>query len=224
MKTAGIILTYMDWRKVNKWFFNIPLFLCQLTFMVIGKIIKKVKVRWRDIWRSAQCSHVRLCLEDAATVIAGKSYKYINFGYPKAELQYWRVDQCDGKRFEYREPTFEPSDEFIAAMIEYARDQVGKAYDVPQLASYCLNLAIWIIWPPSWGREVLQWLNLRGGHEVCSSGVTACLRWAETPRTYTRIGPKAARLFAMRSKYFPIYDTAMVFPCLFPLSENWRVK
>ena len=38
MKPAGIIKTYMDLKKVLKWWFNIPLLVFQLIFMIVGTL------------------------------------------------------------------------------------------------------------------------------------------------------------------------------------------
>ena len=210
MKSGGIILTYIDWSDRKEFFFNVILFVMQLIGLVIGKIIRKVKVKWRQIWKAAQVSHVRLALWEAEPLIKKRPWVCINFGYPTAELQPWYDDWIDGKRFEYRDPTFNPSPEFIDAMDEYAHAQVGKRYDELQLLSGAVNLIIWIIYPPSWGREVIKWFNRPGGLEFCSSGVTACLRAAEK-------APRRAKTL-----FFKTYHTAMVSPSLFAISENWK--
>lgn len=228
MEPAGIILTYIVWTNWKELPFNLSLFLFQLAFLTIGKIIGKVEVEWGEIWHAAQASHVRLCLEKVAH---SDMWRYANFGYRKMTIQPWRLDQCDGKRFEYRRPTFETSPEFIKAMQQYAYDQVGKGYDTAQLFSYGLNFIVWLFWWPLWGREVFRWLNLRGGREVCSSGVTACLRDAEKDFR-DGCAEKVKMLYAgdpnfsgeviVPSRYFEIYHTAMVSPCLIAIDENWR--
>ncbi len=269
MNPCGAILTYMDLRKVKQWWFNIPLLIGQLIFMIAGTAYGKIKwekkwrwpnwidviilfgllmlrllmpnwcsipiriitvfviiaiirgIDWRRAWRAAQVSHVRLCLRNYPR---GTSYwEYINFGYPTAKLDHWNLQQCKG-RFQYRNPTFEPSDEFVAAMIEYAERQVGKGYDDLQLISSGLHLIAWIVYPPCWGKElkVIKAFNRKGGREHCISGLTADLRWGEKPRTYIKIGPKAARLLAKRSMFFTGYSTATTFPCQIAIDENWR--
>lgn len=291
MKSCGIILTYIDWKKVKKWFFNIPLFIYQLILMVFGTVYGKIKwpkapisikimsgfvilvcllaipqavsawaywimliwivyfliglasyqgIHWGKIWRAAQVSHVRLCLrrgEDQTAMVdvkwagnrtarvesALEAWNYINFGYPKAEIKPWRMDQCKG-RFEYRRPTFDPSPEFIEAMIEYAEKQVGKGYDDLQLISNGLHLIAWIVWPWCWGKElkIIKAFNRKGGREHCISGVTACLRWGEYSVYYAI--PQREPMRINKSRFFPGYSTATTSPCLVPLSKNWRVK
>ncbi len=284
MKPAGVILTYMVWKDWKQWWFNIPLLIGQLAFMIVGTAYGKIKwpdkksdyvdsiiltiswfsvwgcicliyffswyyipiiilhtiitlaffrnIDWRKVWRSAQCSHVRLCLGEyfdyfkaklgelersigLPSLRDGHSFRYINFGYPKAKMDYWRMDQCKGQ-FRYFEPTFDPSPKFIAAMIEYAEAQVGKPYDTLQLFSYGLNFIVWLFWWKKWGREVFRWLNLRGGREVCSSGAIADLRWADWKSGGLLIG-------RFNSRFFNIYDTAMVMPCMFAIDRNWEV-
>ncbi len=228
MNPAGVIVTYIDWSDWKQWWFNIPLFLFQLTFMVVGTIYGKIKpsrgaeilgwfIDWAVVWRAAQASHVRLCLSRLDAIYARTDgevefWRYINFGYPKAEIQTWRPEMCDGKCFEYRPPTFDPTPQFIEAMIEYAQDQEGKRYDHLQLLSYYLNFLVWIFRWRLWGIERFKWLNLRGGRETCSSGVTACLR------SYNEVvdGPFWDWIV------FEGYGTAMVMPCMFVISENWK--
>lgn len=188
-----------------------------LNFIMIVNFIASYRgIPWRRVWRAAQVLHVRLCLKDVG--VSRKLhivYEYINFGYPKAKLQDWRMDMIDGKRFRYFDPTFSPSPEFIEAMIEYAEAQVGKSYDKLQLFSYALNFIIWLFWWKWWGQEKLKWLNMRGALEVCSSGVTADLRWADWKSGGLLIG-------RLNSRFFNLYDTAMVSPCLFALSKDWK--
>ncbi len=173
-------------------------------------------IDWRKVWRAAQCSHVRLVLEKWTTSkvrpyrnLALDAYAVANFGYPRMEIQPWRERWCNGKRFEYRRPTFETSDKFIEAMIEYAEAQVGKLYDHLQLISDGLHLIAWIAMPWWWGQElrIIKALNRKGGLEVCSSGTTADLRWADEEAKFL---------------FFNDYDTAMVWPCMFAIDRNWR--
>lgn len=269
MTPAGFIGTFISLKDWRQWWFNIPLLVGQLFFLIVGTVYGKIKwekwwrwpngitdaiimagllvflwitpdwcnipiriiavflmvaiirgIDWRRVWQAAKCSHVRLCLGDVSSLTTSSAFhgtvktemwEYINFGYPSAEIeQYWRPDLIDGKRFKYFEPTFEPSDEFVAAMIEYAEGEVGKRYDWLQLIlGYPANFIVWIFCPWKWGKEVIPWFNLSGGNEVCSSGWLACLRWAEARRM-------------LIDRFFPRYDTAVVPPCLAPLSENWR--
>jgi hypothetical protein len=52
MNPCGVIVTYIDWKKVKKWFFNIPLFVVQLTLIIMGTVYGKFKwpklERWQD--------------------------------------------------------------------------------------------------------------------------------------------------------------------------------
>ncbi len=263
MKPAGIIITYIDWSKWKQWWFNIPLLIFQLMFLIVGKAYGKIPdlhgrntdfwgfgkiialaflafflyltagliythewlyaipsfimiyyslwlfggARWNDIWHAAQASHVRLCITGTGREWV---WRYINFGYPEAKIDYWRMAQMDGKRFEYREPTFTFSQDRIDNMIQYAHAQVGKPYDELQLLSPALNFITWLFRPSLWGQEKIQWTNRPGGFEFCSSGVTACLRWA-IKKVYTMW-------------FFKGYDTAMVMPCMFVISEKWRTE
>ncbi len=202
---AGVAVAF---TYIPRWW-NIPTNIIFL-FMIVASLRN---IPWRRVWRAAQASHVRLCLQPVLHSHDHR-WQYINFGYPEAEMQYWHMGKCDGNRFRYYDPTFEPSDEFIAAMIEYANKQVGKQYDTLQLFSFGLNFIFWL-WPPFWGKEKLKWLNLRGGREVCSSGVTACLRDAEHQSGF-------CLAYGSISQFFFGYDTAMVSPCLIELDKNWR--
>lgn len=218
MNPAGIIIRYINWRKWKKWFFNVPLFLFQLLFLVVGKILGKVEVEWGEIWHAAQVSHVRLVLEPATT-LDGASEQYfwtMNFGYKYAEIQIWDIDWNDDKHLEYFDPTFETSPEFVERMIDYAWDQVGKRYDDVQLLSYAPHLAVWTIYPPCWGKElkIIKALNRPGALEVCISGLVADLRWAEDKSVPLDI--------PIDNIFFVIYDTAVIPPCMVPISEKWR--
>lgn len=291
MKSCGTVVTYIDWKKVKKWFFNIPLFIYQLILIVMGTVYGKFKwpkatistrvmssfvmaislsgismdllfhslicpfmpfwimyfifgiasyrgIPWRRIWRAAQASHVRLCLREMTYPQWKRSeyqkgfhptyYEYINFGYPKAELQNWRMGLIDNKRFRYFDPTFEPSPEFVEAMIQYAHDQVGKPYDEYQLISNALHLIAWIVWPWRWGQEIVPWLNRPGGLEHCISGVTACLRDANAAKALKylkKMYPGKDYYPSVEwSKFFLGYSTATTSPCLVPLSENWEER
>lgn len=193
-------------------------FVAVTLFAILAAIIRGID--WRKVWRAAQVSHIRLCLEPITPLYGGKvgDWRYINFGYPKAEIQLWRLDQCKGQ-FEYRDPTFEPSPEFIAAMIEYAEDQVGKRYDWLQLLSPPVNFLIWIFWPPWWGKQIIGWFNLPGGREFCSSGAVAVILWfAEA----TQINENTRILDGDTSQFFPGYDSAVIPPCLIAIDRNWE--
>lgn len=286
MKSCGVIVTYIDWKKVKKWFFNIPLFLHQLTLIVMGTVYRKFKwekaplslrvfcaigigtalvaivtaiiagawfllpvntisfvvlvatyrgIDWRRVWRAAQASHVRLCLRKEywsftyPKVSRRAWWLYINFGYPTAKIDSWRIEQCKGKRFRYYDPTFNPSPEFVAAMIEYAEAQVGKGYDDLQLISNGLHLIAWIVWPWCWGKElkVIKAFNRKGGREHCISGVTACLRWhqyADVVRLWEKYFNKTDCPLLQNSRFFEGYSTATTSPCLIELSKNWRER
>ena len=276
MNPAGMITTIMDLRKWKEYWFNIPLLVFQLWFLIVGTAYGKIKwddedrfshivvalifsayhvstaaihiphwwfysnnilliflilgmwhnIDWGRVWQAAKVSHVRLCLRKKPKVdwlfLQLPEWEYINFGYPEAELQVWRVAQIDGKRFKYYDPMFEPSPEFIAAMIERAnkmvKDPVARKYDWLQLAlGYVVNFTIWVFCPWLWGKEVVKWFNLPGGLEVCISGLVACLRWADWKSGGLLIG-------RLNSRFFNDYDTAVVPPCLAPLSENWRER
>ena len=266
MIPAGFIGTFMSLRDWRQWWFNLPLLVFQLIFLIVGTAYGKIKwekasiglrlycaifgavafvglvaaiiagwfslmifnfwgslfwiatyrgIDWYRVWQAAKCSHVRLVLERAP-----QSWLTANFGYPKMEIQPWHIRWNDGKRFRYFEPTFEPSDEFIAAMIEYAEAQVGKGYDDLQLISSGLHIIAWIIWPWCWGKElrIIKALNRKGGREHCTSGFTACLRWAEAHSNNMLF-----KTF-FDTDYFPGYDTAVIPPCLAPLSKNWEER
>lgn len=247
MKPAGRLDTIMDLRKVKEWWFNLPLLVFQLAFMIVGKIYGKVEVKWGQIWQAAKVSHVRLCLKKIPAwwekhefhvgTLHNTRYEYINFGYPKAEIEkYWHMGIINrDKRFKYYDPTFEPSDEFIEAMIERAnkmvKDPVARKYDWLQLAlGYVVNFAIWMFCPWLWGREVVKWFNLPGGLEVCISGLVACLRWGEWKSSNRgSIGMPTDKVLRIiikivqrtTTKFFKGYDTAVIPPCLAPLSKNW---
>lgn len=233
-----------------------PIFFAHLALFLFF-ICEYRNIDWHRVWRAAQCSHVRLCLRDVLDVPSINikdpvmppvdSYQYINFGYPEAELQYWRIDQCDGKRFEYRPPAFEPSDEFMAAVIEYAEKQVGKGYDDLQLISNGLHFIAWAVMPWLWGRElpIIKAFNRKGGLEHCTSGFTADLRWGERivdergirqnikalhKTAYSLVGREPEettegyinllkRTFTI---FFPGYDTAVIPPCLVAIDKNWE--
>lgn len=44
MKSAGVILTYMVWKDWKQWWFNIPLLIGQLMFLIVGTAYGKI--RW----------------------------------------------------------------------------------------------------------------------------------------------------------------------------------
>lgn len=219
MEPAAIIITYIIWTDWKSLPFNLSLFVFQLLFLVAGKILGKVEVEWSEIWHAAQVSHVRLCLRKMPRFDYNLAeWEYINFGYPKAKLQYWRLDQCKGQ-FEYREPMFTFSQERIDNMIQYAYDQVDKKYDWLQLLSPPANFPIWIIRPSKWGKEVIGWFNLPGGREFCSSGGVAVLLWYGESFQATE---NKRITNGNRSEFFGTYDPAVIPPCLIVLSKKWR--
>lgn len=173
-------------------------------------------IDWRKTWRAAKASHVRLVLEETAPEDYPGVWNCINFGYPKAEIQTWLPSWNKGNH-RYFDPTFDPSPEFIQAMIDYACVQVGKRYDDYQLISNAFHLIAWIVMPWWWGEElrIIKALNRKGGCEHCISGVTACLRWAEYVATWRNEGT---------TRFFVGYSTATTSPCLVPLSKNWEIR
>ena len=203
MKPAGIILTKMIWNKPKYWPFNVVLLAWQIVFLTVGKIYGKVDVQWRRIWRAATIVHVRLCLGECLTPHVNW---FISFTAPRVKFEMWRLNMVAG-RFSYHDPTFDVSEAEEEAMNAYAEkiesNPVARKYDYLALLSYMVNLIIWIIYPSSWGREVIKWFNLPS-REVCSSGITADLRWA------------------FKRPFFNSYHTQMVSPCLFDIDKNWR--
>lgn len=205
----------------------LPLWLYTYFFLqfVIIAIATLRGIDWRKTWRAAKASHVRLVLENVA--VLHYDAKVANFGYPTMAIQLWDNGWNDGKYLEYREPTFPTPPQFIEPMIQYAHDQVGLQYDEFQLISHIINLPLWIIYPPCWGKEVIKVANRPGGKEHCISGVTACLRWAYLIRY--RYSPASAKKMLSEGYaeygtiFFEGYDTATPSPCLVPLSKNWEV-
>lgn len=220
MKPGGVILTRMIWNKPKYWPFNIGLLAWQLAFLIVGKLYGKVEVQWRDIWRAATICHVRLVINEKGI---GGTVRVISFTAPEVEIEpwlnSWNIKSC----FSYLAPTFDISDAEIEAMNEYAEkikgDPVARKYDYLQLLGYCVNLPLWIVWPRCWGRQVIGWFNLPGGREVCSSGVTAILRWRDLGMYEVNM-----KRWGWLSMYFRDYSTSMVSPCLFDIDKNWRRK
>lgn len=211
-----------------------------ILYAVVGVAMFR-NIPWRRVWRAAQCSHVRLCLrrgEDQESVIdmefvdghtkiklTLESWDFINFGIDGAEIKPWRMDQIDGKRFRYFDPTFPTPPEFMEPVIQYAEDQVGKKYDELQLISSGLHLIAWIVMPWSWGKElkIIKAFNRKGGREHCISGLTACLRNAERPQIMCIRGCGLCRNDRL-TNFFRGYSTATTFPCQIAIDENWRER
>lgn len=172
---------------------------------------------WRLIWKAATTCHVRLIIKKG---IAGTVWA-ISFTAPEIKIEQWRPDMIKG-RFSYRKPCFDLTEGQVEAMNEYAQTIKGnptaRKYDFLQLLAFCVWLPFWIIYPPCWGKELKPWFNLVGGREVCSSGVTAILRWlfffSEVGRVFCLDIPTAS--------IFEGYSTSMVSPCLIAINENWR--
>ena len=163
-------------------------------------------ISWRDLWQAATVCHVRLCLGNGL---------FVSFTAPEVKIEVWRPDMIKD-RFSYRDPAFNLTEAQIDAMNAYARgikgNPVARRYDFFQLVGYTVWLAYWIIRPSRWGREIKPWLNLPGGRETCSSGVTAILRWAVYNITpFHLIG----------ALIFPGYSISMVPPCLFAIDKDW---
>jgi hypothetical protein len=138
-------------------------------------------------------------------------------------------------------PAFEVNDTMATAMEECAEDFVDEKhrryYDVLQLFSFVLNLFLWVVRPSKWGKQINDWLNMAGGQEVCSTGAALILRHAEFKAMpvpsmnlddfnewdFRRRGNVWKFPFTGRhtTQFFQGYDTAMVPPCLFPLSPRW---
>lgn len=194
----------------GQWLFAIV----RLVTLVVLWIISGVSLR--RVWRAATICHVRLCLRKSGiTTPPPRSYYswFISFTAPEVKLELWRPDQIRG-RFSCLDPTFDVSDAEQGAMNAYAEKIVGnpvaRKYDYLQLLSYAVNLPLWVAWPRCWGREVISWFNLPGGREVCSSGVTAILKYCiENPAGW-------------ESWDFWFYSTSTIPPCLFDIDKNWK--
>lgn len=234
----GVILTWFFIPLL--WFFPKWWSVSGVIIGVFVGIATQRNIDWRRVWKAAQCSHVRLVLEKAVPPekqpflgLQPDTYEVANFGYPFMEIQPWREKWNKG-RFEYRDPTFPTPPEFMAAVIQYAEDQVGKPYDHWQLISNGLHFIAWAVWPWSWGKElrIIKALNRKGGREHCSSGFTACLRYAELIARHDVINrPEKLRLLRELDRvygnnfftsFFKGYDTPVVPPGLVALSEDWR--
>jgi len=253
MKTGGVVLTIMP----NKWhrggIFNWFLFWWQRIFLWFrfahherwGKSYLNKEVRKT----CARISHIHL---DVGQSLTGRR-KLLSITVPMAEFEWWSLEKFlydatlrygtdpaslkDGVKHIYLMPQFEVDEVGGKAMMAYAEDLVQnrhrRGYDVLQLISFSVNLFLWIFRPSKWGTQLNHWFNLRGGKEVCSTGVAATLRHAEfqsntdvnkisavdlrtTPKgNYRNLTTKS------ETQFFPGYDTAMVPPCLYPLSPMW---
>ena len=213
-KPLGVIATVMRWDKPAWWFFNLSLLAYQLVMLTFGKLIGKVDIRWRDIWRYAQYCHVRLLLEAGPNGV----WKCLSITAPYAKYDFWTpgaIAQSKG-HFVYLEPTFEVDTLMVERAIEGANKIVNspqaRRYDYFQILSYLINLPIWIFWWPSWGQQVIPWFNLPGAREVCSSGIAALIRQAVA---------RAIEFFLIR-KSKRAYATAMISPCLYAICKRWK--
>lgn len=253
MKTGGVVLTMMP----NKWhrggIFHWFLFWWQRIFLWFrfahhehwGKSYLNKEVRKT----CARISHIHLDVGQSQT---GRR-KLLSITVPMAVFEWWPPESIlydatlkwgtdpdslkDGVKHVYLLPQFEVNDTFGKSMMAYAEDLVQnrhrRYYDVLQLISFIVNLFLWIFRPSKWGTQLNHWFNLRGGKEVCSTGVAATLRHAEfqsntdinkivviDPRT-TPKGHERYITTKSGTQFFPGYDIAMVPPCLYPLSQMW---
>jgi len=206
---CGVILTRMRWNNPLWWTFNAALLVYQLIMLSAGKLIGKVKAGWREIWDASHYCHVRMVLQPEP----GKdTWKAISFTAPEAKYDWWSVGAIVRSKghFVYLQPTFERTQAMIDHAIEAAQakmgQKVGRKYDYLQLLSFLVNLLIWLVYWPSWGKQVIGWFNLPGGREVCSTAITAILRWAA----------------GKTIEFFAGCAIAMVSPCLFAISRNWK--
>lgn len=181
--------------------------------VIIVVWIISVRESLGQIWRAATICHVRLHIDSPEY----EAYAvFVSFTAPKVKIEKWSyalLQDLEGSRFSYLDPTFSVTDAEIEAMNKYAKEVMNKPiarrYDFLQLLGYVVNLVCWIVYPPCWGKEVIGWFNLPGGREVCSSGVTAILR-------------DMGRIKITLLNIFPGYSISMVPPCLFWISKNWK--
>lgn len=162
-----------------------------------------VDTSWAEIFRAAQICHVRVKLtgDDAFSITA-----------PNAKIEtFWSEELVKNSKghFIYREPVFEVTDDMVERGIGYAWSLAGsllsRGYDYLQLLGYLVNLPIWLLYWPCFGKQVIPWFNLPGGREVCSSGGCALFRYA--------VGGLLC---------FAGFSNAMFCPALFYISKKWK--
>lgn len=219
MKSFDIILTRMRWNKPLWLIFNIGLFVWQFAFMVIGKWRGKFKLTFKQIWFYSQFCHVRLVLKPTKDWAWTKGFGSLtkdgwlclSVTAPHALIENWNDSMIDNKNYYLLESNLDVTTEEIDSGYSYAvnltNNKRARRYDWLQFLSFIVNLFLWIIWPPFWGKEKIITFNLPGGREQCSPGACATLRFA-----------------IKRIEIFNSYSTSMVSPCLYPISESWRLK
>ena len=143
---------------------------------IFNKFEELFDVSWSEIFHATQICHVRVKLRgnDALSITA-----------PNAKIEgFWTEELIENSKghFIYREPNFIINEAMIERAVGYAEKLVGsmvsRGYDYLQILGYLVNLPIWLLWWPSYGKQVIPWFNLPGGREVCSSGAIALLRYA----------------------------------------------
>lgn len=247
-KPAGVILSMARFRiwRPKEIFFNIALFLWQLGFLIwtyvfdttrrifvgiitVEIIFLTIFYGWHWFWLflwlaawiiyalipgrvplwliilAALVMHVRLCLE---RIEGTNRWRYISQSAPDARIDEWSEDQLLGRHFIYMRPMFRITDAEIQDLIRAADSMVApkarKIYDYLQLLSFIINSLIFWWMPVLHGKQIIKLFNYPGGREVCSTAIASLLR---------------NNISDFRG--FQGYDTAMVFPALYYISELW---
>jgi len=215
VKPLGVILTKMRWNRPLWYPFNIGLLGYQLVMLAAGKLIGVIDTTWRQIWSAAFCCHVRVLLNP----YQGDVWRALSITAPEAKIDYWTQGSIVKSRghFIYLDPTFD-----VTATIQFRGEifawdllhtPLVRRYDYAQLFSYLINLIIWLCYWPTWGREIIKASNLKGGRETCSSGGAALVRWAA--------GAAVVEFFLI-ARLKAAFVNAMVSPCLYLISDEWR--
>jgi len=267
----GVILTVMNWRKLQWLIFNIGLLVWQLIFFTWTERFSKYDRHalrfvilaaglfylhahygwWSDIptwhafvylgastlwsfiyprgnsdnfmtikslWRTAQVCHVRLCVSIDDT---GEIGQFLSYSFPRLKYEYFNYSRLDTKRFIYMEPnlgqSFSPHVLAVLTRIVDSKlsNKHARGYDWAQLFSFVINLPFWIIFPWTFGKEVIGIVDLGSLREVCSSGIAIILdKWQIM--TYNDLQGVVAKFFAK------FISKSMVPPGEYILDKHWK--
>jgi hypothetical protein len=236
VQVGTIKLTVMPEAFFEKNTFEKCLWLWQIFFLWLCKLYKKwehttinlenpdadedeYELDLKKLTFAARISHVELCIKiHVANSLMGTFY---SVELPMVALKYYAAHILLDTHFKDTaglQPTWIADDKMNnyihSKAIVHFTSVKGRWYDVLQLLSFVVNFPLWCIRPNTWwGKQVIPFIGIGKEQQVCSTGIADILRaaYSASPIQYIH----------GYNQFFAEYETAMIAPCMFVISDKF---
>lgn len=192
---------------------------------------------------AARISHVELCIKIyVANSLMGTFY---SVELPMVALKYYAAHYLFDKHYKdtaglnpINWAADNEMDNYIhSEAIVHFKSVKGRWYDVLQLLSFVVNFPLWCIRPNTWwGKQVIPFIGIGKEQQVCSTGIADILRatYNNFPNSFKKqLPPKYINHedqidsdieigdIHYYNQFFAGYETAMIAPCMFVISDKF---